>query len=86
MYLYLGQSTVINTKDIVAILDLENTSTSRFTKAFLRHAQKTGQVVEVSQEIPRSYVVCRQGKENKVYLSQISPATLKKRTGFLYSV
>lgn len=83
MYLYLGQSTVINSKDIVGIFDLDNTSTSRLTKQFLRVAQKTGQIVEVSSEIPKSFVVCREGTRTKVYLSQIATATLKKRTGFL---
>ena len=84
MYLYLGQETVIYTKEIIGIFDLENTSVSRFTKAFLKKAQKSGQVVAVSAELPKSFVVCERGGQQSVYLSQISPVTLKKRLGFLY--
>lgn len=83
MYLYLGQSTVINTRDVVGIFDLDNASTSRFTRLFLRQAQKSGQIVEVSSDIPKSFVVCREGDAQKVYLTQIAPQTLRKRSGFL---
>lgn len=79
MYLYLGQETVIRSGEIVGIFDLENTTVSKHTKAFLATAQRDGQVIEVSPEIPKSFVVCRQGPRTRIYLSQISPATLKKR-------
>jgi len=82
MYLYLGQETVVGTDDIVGIFDLENTSTSRLTKAYLSAAQKSGQVVAVSNELPRSFIVCEHKGTIKVYLSQISPATLKKRAKY----
>jgi hypothetical protein len=80
MYLYLGQDTVINTKEIVGIFDLENTSTSKETKRYLAAAQKNGHVREVSMELPKSFVVCEKDEAHTVYLSQISPGTLEKRT------
>ena len=83
MYLYLGQTTVINTLDIIGIFDMDNTSTSRLTRQFLREAQKKGHVVEVTSEIPKSFVLCQEKNTTKVYLSQIAAATLKKRAGFL---
>lgn len=83
MYLYLGQDTVINTADIIGIFDLENTSMSRLTKSFLASCQKSGQIVEVSTEIPKSFVVWEKKGVRQVYLSQISPATLKKRTDYV---
>lgn len=83
LYLYLGQDTVVGTDDIIGIFDLENTSTSRITKSFLAAAQKSGQIIEVSQEIPKSFVVCETKGKIRVYLSQISPATLKKRSYYI---
>ena len=80
MYLFLGQSTVIRWRDIVGVFDLDNTSTSQLTKAFLRRAQQSGRIVEVSPgELPKSFILCQEDGQTKVYLSQISPATLKKR-------
>ena len=85
MYLHLGQDTVIRVSDIVAIFDLENTSIAKSTKGYLANAQKMGHVVNVSNELPKSFVVCqgKKGEETKVYISQISSTTLKKRTGFI---
>lgn len=86
MYLYLGQDTVINTKEMIGIFDLDNTSTSRITKQYLTAAQKNGSVREVSSDIPKSFVVCETAGRVVVYLSQISPATLRKRTDFIKEI
>ena len=83
MYLHLGQNTVVRTESVVGIFDIENTSTSRLTRSYRSQAEKSGQVVNVSTELPKSFVVCREGKRTVVYISQISPATLKKRMGYL---
>ena len=86
MYLYLGQDTVININEVIGIFDMDNTTGSKITKAYLAAAQKTGRVVAVSQEIPKSFVVCERNGKTSVYLSQISPATLRKRSGFLQEI
>lgn len=86
MYLYLGQETVINTNHIVGIFDLDNTSVSHITRAYLAAAQRSGQIVEVSPDIPKSFVVCEDSGGITVYLSQISPATLKKRAYYLKDI
>lgn len=82
MYLYLGNETVIRTSDIIGIFDIDNTSVSRDTKLYLSKSQKERRIVEVTDDLPKSFVVCADKKNVKlVYLSQISPATLLKRTG-----
>ncbi|MCL2068264.1 MAG: DUF370 domain-containing protein [Oscillospiraceae bacterium] len=81
MYLYLGENTVIRTCDVIGIFDLENTTVSRITRDYLASAQKNMRIIEVSAELPKSYVICSGGSSGKVlvYLSQISPATLLRR-------
>ena len=81
MYLYIGQETVIKTSNIVGIFDLESTSVSRVTKEYLKKSQDNGDVVTVSQELPKSFIVCKERKRQKLYISQISTTTLKKRYG-----
>ncbi len=80
MYLYLGQDTVVPMRDVVGIFDMDNTTIARSTRDFLSDAEKRGQVVTVSTELPKSFVVCY-SKTNgtTVYISQISCATLLKR-------
>lgn len=79
MYLYLGQDTVIRTQEVVGIFDLDNTTISKITKEFLASSQQQNQVIEVTQELPKSFVLCKKDGKNYIYLSQISPSTLKKR-------
>lgn len=79
MYLHLGQDTVVRTSDIVGIFDIENTSVSKATKEYLRMAEKKGRVINVSEELPKSFIVCQRDGRVWVYISQISCATLKKR-------
>ena len=79
MYLHLGEETVVRMKDIIGIFDIENTSIGKHTRDFLTASEKGGRVVTVSYEMPKSFVVCKDEEEEKVYISQISTATLKKR-------
>ena len=79
MYLHLGKGTVVNTAGIVGIFDLDITSQSHLTRRFLREAEQRGQVVNAAEDIPKTFVVCRDGDRTRVYLSQMAAATLLRR-------
>ena len=80
MYLHLGQNTVVDTEQLLGVFDLDNSTVSKHTRDFLARAQKEGRVVNVSMELPKSFVVCRDKEGETVYLSQLSSATLLRRT------
>jgi len=80
MYLHLGQNVVVLQSDIVGIFDLDNTTQSRITRDFLSRAEKAGRVFNVSEDIPKSFVVCADGAGCTVYLSQLAPSTLLRRS------
>ena len=86
MYLHLGEDTIIKTDDIVGIFDLENASISRHTKKYLALVQKENKVINVSMELPKSFVVCFKDNKETVYISQISVSTLIKRLDYLKSI
>lgn len=69
----------MRTDSIVGIFDLDITSQSHLTRKFLAAAEKTGQVVNAAEDIPKSFVVCRDGGKSRVYLSQMASSTLLKR-------
>ena len=80
MYLHLGQSVVVYQKDIIGIFDLDNTTASFRTRKFLELAEKEGRLQAVSDELPKSFVVCQTGGNAPVvYLSQLSASTLRGR-------
>ena len=80
MYLYLGQNTVVPSSSVVAVFDTDNSSQSRITMDFLRRAEKEGRLVSITDDLPKSFVVCVEDGKTVVYLSQLSSSTLLKRS------
>jgi len=80
MYLHLGQNVVVPEANIIGIFDLDNTTQSQITRNFLNDSETIGQVINVSDELPRSFIVTGKDEEIKVYLSQLSPQTLLRRS------
>ncbi|MFT8889028.1 MAG: extracellular matrix/biofilm biosynthesis regulator RemA family protein [Ethanoligenens sp.] len=86
MYLHIGQDTVVRLQDIVGIFDIDTTSVSAITRDYLKNAQQSGMIINVTDELPKSFVVCHEKKRIesdervKVYISQISSTTLLKRS------
>ena len=79
MFIHIGHDTVIIDKEIIGIFDMDTSTVSKPTRDFLRLSEKKGNVINVSFELPKSFVVCNENGKLKVYISQISPATLQKR-------
>ena len=84
MYLHLGQDTVIRSGEVVGIFDMETSTLAPSTREYLKKSEQAGRVVNVSLEMPKSFVLCSSAPGREcVYITQISSATLLKRAGFL---
>lgn len=79
MYLHLGMDVVVRKQDIIGVFDLDNTSQSHITREYLHRAEKNRQVIDISGELPRSFILTAEGGRQRLYLSQITPQTLLKR-------
>lgn len=79
MYLHLGQDTVVKNDSVIGIFDMDTSTVSKPTREFLNIAEKQGRVVNVSYELPKSFVVCKEKENITVYISQLSSSTLQKR-------
>jgi peroxiredoxin len=79
MYLHLGKDFVVKKKNIIGIFDMDTSTVAKSTRNFLNIAEKKGRVVNVSYELPKSFIVCNEDGKITVYISQISPSTLEKR-------
>ena len=79
MYLHLGKGTIVNTSDIIAIMDLESSSMSPNTREFLKVIEEEGFVRNVSEEIPKTFVVCEVDGQSVVYVTNISSKALAGR-------
>ncbi|MDR2655120.1 MAG: DUF370 domain-containing protein [Oscillospiraceae bacterium] len=81
MYLHLGGSIVIPEENIVGIFDLETASIGKDSREFLKRLQKSGNIIDVTREMPKTFCVCANGGRQCAYISQLSTATLQKRSG-----
>ena len=81
MFLHLGQDTIITTDEIIGIFDLDTSTVMKSTRDFLSMMTKAKKVVNVSYELPKSFVLTynEKTKEKTMYISPISSMTLLKR-------
>ncbi len=87
MYLHLGNGIIINTNDLIGIFDLDNATVSKRTRDYLNRAQKENKIVVIGNDLPKSFVVCRdKSGKDKVYLSVLSSATLLQRSALKNSL
>ncbi|MBE6915255.1 MAG: DUF370 domain-containing protein [Ruminococcaceae bacterium] len=79
MYLHIGQNTTILSKSIIGIFDLDHSSSSKITRDFLRIQEQKHRVINVSDDLPRSFLICEEQGSIRIYLTQISSSTLLRR-------
>ena len=84
MYLHLGQNIVVPESTVIDIFDLDNTTSSHITRKYLSEAQKNGLIISVSDDLPKSFVVCNDISGTHIYLSQLSSQTLLKRSELFF--
>jgi len=84
MYLHLGQDVIVHGDEIIGVFDLDTSTVAEATRDFLTNAEKNKNVINVTTNLPKSFILCDKGKNNNskyaVYISQISPQTLLKRS------
>lgn len=79
-YLHIGQNVMLEDKRIIGIFDLDNTSTSKHTRNFLKQAEQDGVVMSACEDLPKAFIVCDHPYHKQiVYLSQLNTKTLEKR-------
>ena len=79
-YLHIGQNVMLEEKRIIGIFDLDVTSQSPRTRAFLKKAEEDGVVISACEDIPKSFLVCDHPFHREiVYISQLNSQTLQKR-------
>lgn len=79
MYLELGGDLLVQSRAVLGIFDLDNTSWSKRTRIFLKTAQKNGELIDAAEELPKSFVLTQEFGAQRVYLTKYNAAVLMKR-------
>ncbi len=76
MYIHIGRDEIVRKKKIVGIFDLDQASQNADTVQYLRAAEKEGRLINVTDELPKAFVVTDDGK---VYMTQLGAKTILGR-------
>ena len=83
MYLHIGNKKSIKQESIIGIFDLDTATVSSLTKKFVGKLEKEGLVEYEDSDLPRSFLLIENEKENphrfSLRLSRISSAGLRER-------
>ena len=78
MYLSIGNDMAVRDSSIIGIFDLDNTTYSKKTVAFLNQAERDGMIVPCD-DLPKSFVLTAEYGMSRIYLTSLGSATLEKR-------
>ena len=81
MYLSIGNDMAVRDTSIIGIFDMDNSTVSGITRDFLSLAQKNKKVINITDDIPRAYILYgkKNERESVVVISQFSTGTLRDR-------
>lgn len=81
MYLHLGNHVIVRKASVIGIFDMDNATWSKRTRDTLSMVEQAGQLENAAAgELPKSFVVCSLGSGQRYILSQLSTATLQRRS------
>ena len=79
MYIPIGNDMAVRDRSIIGIFDMDNCSWSYRSREFLKQAEENGEVVPVTDKLPKSFVLTSEYGLNKVYLVQFNSTVLEHR-------
>ncbi|MDD3165062.1 MAG: DUF370 domain-containing protein [Oscillospiraceae bacterium] len=79
MYLNIGSDMAVRDRSIIGIFDLDHATIGKDSRAFLKSAQDACEVVDVSDNLPKTFLVTEEYGMHRAYLTQPNAATMEKR-------
>lgn len=79
MFLQLEKGESIDKNEIIGIFDLDGASLAKSTRDWFREKEEERAVVNVSNDLPKSMLLCDGEFSDRVYLTGISTESIKKR-------
>ena len=79
MYVHIGKDVVINSNNIISILDIESLEKNKKLENVLQNLKISDNIIDVSDNNKKSSIILE--KNNKIigYITNISSSTLAKR-------
>ncbi len=78
-FINIGGTQIVEKSEILGIFDLDTSSTKTDTKRFLSKSESEGHLISVGYDIPKSFVLCTNGRKELVYMTQLSTSAIEGR-------
>ena len=79
MYVHIGKDVVINSDNIISILDIEALEKKKNLEEVLQNLKISDKIIDVSEENRKSLIIIQKEGKNYGYITNISSATIGKR-------
>lgn len=79
VFVHIGGDFMVALDDIIAVFDLDSTTSSKVSQNFIIKAEHDDILVTISDDLPRSFVVTMQEGLRVIYLTPISSSALRGR-------
>ena len=79
LFLHIGNDVVVRSRDVIGVFDMDNTTISSKSRAFLSETQKKNEVINICDDLPKSYILTNFEDKNSLYISSVSTQTISKR-------
>ena len=81
MYVHIGKDVVINSDNIISILDIEALEKKKNLEEVLQNLKISDNIIDVSEKNKKSLIIIKKNNETFGYITNISTSTLAKRAG-----
>ena len=79
MYVPIGSDMAVRDRSVIGIFDMDHCSWSYRTREFLNRAEQNGEIVPVTDDLPKSFVLTSEYGLNRVWLVQFNSGTIEHR-------
>ena len=80
MYINIGGDMAVRDRSLIGLFDLDGASLSKKTMELLKSAEEEGGLINVTEDVPKSFLLTEEYGMERVYFTQLSAATIEKRT------
>ena len=79
MYVHIGKDIVINSNNIITILDIESLEKKKNLEEVLQNLKISDKIIDVSDNNKKSLIITKKKNQNIAYITNISSNTIGKR-------
>lgn len=73
---------MIRDDEIIGIFDMDTSTVKKITMKYLNKMEFQNKLINISSELPKTFIVCSTDEGEKVYLSNLMSSTLVKRQNY----